>query len=747
MCNFTVGILHVGSPFHSSHRYFLHHSSKQTGIGQWNAWTRNFNSPLLALLDLFDNSVDAAMKPDVDDKYKGKIEVEADWWNRSYLDGSDSDGSEYEDIDGAPLDTITGVVITNNSHRPIKTLEKILEAYSSAKGREEHGEDHEEGEFAETIGENGVGLKQGCAVLSDLSFVLVRRGEGEASKFSMGFIARQLQREEGISLPSIEFDSSDLDSLKGEMISLFTGTAVGKCVATYGGDSLDAGVNRMFFHFQQMSSKANGGWGHFSEIFRLILHEVKGSSERNPNSRALALMDGINSALPSSYIHLPENVEVIVNGQGIRFNHYQSSLIELTAFYQGVTTSVPVGEGNYWQDPEKGNLPFYNIRLFFGFDASRKGGRPRLCIHSRYSGRLVKSVEDCRAILGLTTGSSDFCQGLTVIVDDMHAHLPLNPTKQDIAFGEQGEAGDVHRRNLFSWIGAYTSLFYSIHKNKFGGSKRALSGAISRRCSERDSLTWDGPSLDSCELTRYAGIEWKYIKATGNIRCGNLKKVSVFVEGKDTVWKLAALPPEVACAAHAPARSNQPPRKKRKLEQDHSVNDDGSLPVHDLMLPGSSLQAAVRVGLERERSPATSSTPTFSGDEYPSKAATTNPRSQPLGPDYKKLYEELKQEHEGHKKDHERLDKRYQDLRSRYEKKREYKKMAKEQHELLELERRRRKEELEEKEEDVREKDGIIERLKKKITRLEERIKSLDSLCSPQRRNEQALTGTRQVSL
>ena len=741
----------------------------RAGIGQWNAWTRNFNSPLLALLDLFDNSVDAAMKPqkkeqanddgpDIDDNsvddYTGKIEVEADWWNRSYSGGDDNDGSDedYEDIDSAPQETITGIVVTNNSYRQIKALEKILEAYSSAKGREEHGDDLHEGDFAETIGENGVGLKQGCAVLSNLSFVfVVRQGDGddEASKFSLGVIAKQLQRPEGISLPSIEFVSDDLATLREEMTSLFTGTAVGGCVATYGEGSLDAGVNRLILHFQQMSSRRNGGWGHFGQVFRVVLHDVKGSSASNSNSRALSLMDEINSALPSTYIHLPENVEVKVNGEVIQFNHYQSRLIELTAFYQKIDTNTPVGGDNDWQNPEQG----YNVRLLFGFDASRKGGRPKLCIHSRYSGRLVKSLEDCRADLGLTTGSTDFCQGLTVIVDDMFAHLPLNPTKQDIAFGEQGDAGNVHKTNLFSWIGAYTYLFYNIHRNKFGGSKMALSSAIAQQYSQQDALSWDGPSLDSCKLKQYEGIEWKYIKATGNIRCGNLKKVSVSVEGRDTRWRLKRLP-EVAQAgsgaisssSSSPARSNPRPKKKRTVEQINCARNDPGVPVHDLMLPGSSLQAAVRVGLARERSPASVATCTSSGE-------ASTPRSEPPEPDYKKMYEAIVKEHEELHKEHEGLKKRHRDLDTKYQEKRDYKKIAKEYVEkseqlvkLLDIERRRRREELEEKEEDLREKDGIIERLKKKSMRLEERIKSLDSICSPQR-NVQAGAGTRQVSL
>ena len=696
------------------------------GIGQWNAWTRNFNSPLLALLDLFDNSVDAAMKPakrnggtamtdnDAEDEdYRGRIEVEADWWSQSMFGDDDSDRSDedYEDVDGAPMETITGLVVTNNSYRHIKPLEKILEAYSSAKGREEHGEDHnQEGEYAETIGENGVGLKQGCAVLSNLSFVLIRRGDSDENKFSLGVIAKQLQRPEGISLPSVEFVSRDLASLRQEMTSLFTGTAVGECVNTYGEGSLDAGVTRLMSHFQQMSSKRNGKWGHFGQVFRVVMHAVKGSSASNSNCRALSLMDEIYSALPATYIHLPQNIEVKVNGQAIQFNYYQSRLIELTTFCRKIDIAQCVGDGDGWQDQDRGH---YNVRFMFGFDGSRKGGRPRLCIHSRHSGRLVKSIEDCRAILGLTTGSSDFCQGLTVIVDDMDGHLPLNPTKQDIAFGEQGEAGDVHRRNLLSWIGGYTSLFYAIHKEKkFGGSKMALSAAISRLSSQQDAFTWYGPCLNECFFTKYENITWKFIKATGNIRCGNLKKVSAVI-GNDTRWQFDYLP-EVAYAAHAasPPRSSPRPKKKRRAQSC-----------------------------------------TSSGE-------ASTPRSEPPEPDYKKMYEEIVMEHEGLKEKYQKkkdLVKQHKDMaKEYYEKSEQYVEKSNQLETLLDIERRRRKEELEEKDEELREKDKDlrakdekIERLKKRNMRLEERIDSLDSIhvSSQQRSNGQVGSGTRQVTL
>jgi hypothetical protein len=45
------------------------------------------------------------------------------------------------------------------------------------------------------IGENGVGLKQVCATLCDLSFVLVKNGSD--ANIELGIVAKNLQKEEG----------------------------------------------------------------------------------------------------------------------------------------------------------------------------------------------------------------------------------------------------------------------------------------------------------------------------------------------------------------------------------------------------------------------------------------------------------------------------------------------------------------------------------------------------------------------
>ena len=54
-----------------------------------------------------------------------------------------------------------------------------------------------------------------------------------------------------------------------------------------------------------------------------------------------------------------------------------------------------------------------------------------------------------------------FCQGLTILVDDVHGKLPLNPTKQDLAFGEEAN-GKSYRSNLYTWLSAVTKLYYNV---------------------------------------------------------------------------------------------------------------------------------------------------------------------------------------------------------------------------------------------------------------------------------------------
>ncbi len=194
-------IMNQQSRQHEHHLYSP--LTKVNGKGLWRSWKRNFQSKLLALMDLIDNSLDAALRLDNNyngcctDDFIGRVHVHPDLlYNNSSSNSSTT--------------TTTGIILVNNSHSSIRPLQRILEVYNSSKTHS--GSVH--------IGENGVGLKQGAATLSDLTFVLVkkkikkreRKGrienddndddvlqetEEEEGVIELGLIAESLQREEG----------------------------------------------------------------------------------------------------------------------------------------------------------------------------------------------------------------------------------------------------------------------------------------------------------------------------------------------------------------------------------------------------------------------------------------------------------------------------------------------------------------------------------------------------------------------
>jgi len=123
------------------------------------------------LLDLVDNSVDATMQrgeTTSDPSFAGHIEIYRDL---------------YEEVLPKKQTCTTGLCIRNNSPKKITPMGDVLKLFISSK---DSGSD--------SIGENGVGLKQSCAALSDLSFVLVKNG---SNKFELGILAKALQRDDG----------------------------------------------------------------------------------------------------------------------------------------------------------------------------------------------------------------------------------------------------------------------------------------------------------------------------------------------------------------------------------------------------------------------------------------------------------------------------------------------------------------------------------------------------------------------
>ena len=599
--------------------------TRVNGIGLWNSWTRNFKTPLLALLDLLDNSVDAAFVSLARDSandaamsmsgapvplgFRGTIHISAD--KTLPPRGSQGGGKSAAAAPGR----ITGIKIINNSLQPIKSLGRIMEVYSSSKGRVEHGSQgpDDEDEFADTIGENGVGLKQGCATLSNLSFVL-SRNEG---RWELAIIARQLQTEAGIYLPHFSFAASETRGLRKEMYAQFDrGDKITQCVTLYGEGSLEAGVERILMHVRDLS--APGSWGDHNSVFCVVLHELKhghnlssvvgqtdkvpsesglpeipltaemfGSSEADDQNssttlgdpmaarysdRAFSILRQLRQELPNHYIHIcPTSMDVRVSGERINFFYWQRRLVELTSFFIVIDPSHSYMDSPDWRDPING----YPLRVFCGFDAVRMGEKGisvgSMLIYSRKSGRLIKHEEDARAVLKLTSGGTHYSQGLTILVDDMNGSLPLNPTKQDVAFGEQAN-GDIHQRNLFSWLGAITSVYYQHQLDKCLGKKTVLTKKLMTYKIPVQDIS-DLKSLDAADFTYFRSIPWK-ISTASNIRVSSKNAIEV-VPGRDTVRRIERTKPEPV-RVHSATSSRDRKRAKTAISPPSALPSSSS---------------------------------------------------------------------------------------------------------------------------------------------------------------------------
>jgi len=217
-----------------------HHHSTVNGLGMWSAWERNFTNKVKACLDLVDNAVDAALwdsddeeEDDDDDadaaddddgadkkknddedkkqsikkapltredkwkKHTGNIQITTErhrlaMASAAAAGGVGSDNSDDDDDDSPPvivhelagnngdgsnsdndiddydyiLDDDNTLCLHNDCVRPVKELKSILDVYNSSK-------------TDSAIGENGVGVKQAAAAMSDLSIVVTTRIDQE----------------------------------------------------------------------------------------------------------------------------------------------------------------------------------------------------------------------------------------------------------------------------------------------------------------------------------------------------------------------------------------------------------------------------------------------------------------------------------------------------------------------------------------------------------------------------------------
>lgn len=570
--------------------------STTCGKGLWDLWTRNFKSPLMALLDLIDNSVDAALlqegrKSDM----KGRVQI--------YRDVYKHDQQTYT----------TGLCIRNNSMDKIRPLDEALShLYSSEKGHS-----------ANSIGEklvsitrsrlnfkpnkafpqsylltffsfvilciaysfSGVGLKQAAASLGDLTFVLVKNGSNK--DLELGIIAKALQSEVGYFLPCFKFNETK--NLYKKMMAQFNQSqyvSVAKCIAEYGKTttdgvpSLDIGIERLCKHFDGICNKFHGN----SYVFEVILDKIhdrnsnKASGGKDKQVTVAEIILKLQHEIPMRYLHIDETFKFSVGKKELAFRYWQDRLVEFTQ------VEIPVRSKTPWhQNFGADTADQYWLRIFLGFDRFRisesdvepetgikKANKQcSLYIYSRTSGRLILHERDCRVRLRLNAGGTEYCQALTVIIDDVDGKIPVNPTKQDVVFSNQSQGGETHESNLYATVRAVVAFYYTHHKKKCNGKKNILTSKISQFV-DRD-VPDEMKSCANCELTTYA-VSFDKTK-TNLIRVDHSEEEP----GVDTIFRLlpedkTLKPPEKAARKRKPSPTKKKQQSSNPEEEPQASN-------------------------------------------------------------------------------------------------------------------------------------------------------------------------------
>jgi len=484
--------------------------SNVNGQGLWRSWQRSFRRPVDALLDLVDNAVDANLKGG------GQIHISTQ---------------------PSPHNRQALLLLNSYASDVHKEISHILEVFSSNKDQS-------------AVGENGVGLKQASANLSDFSIVLTKINN--KNKFQMGILCRSLQSEKGINIPSYNLGCRESKSWDNEIEDLCSSDALfSDCVKYLGGKpanvqhngvsagddgdraELAEGRRRLVELIVLMSESDE--WSSHDHVFGLLLDQIR---DTRPNFSE-NLLNELGELLPSTYLHL-SNTKIFIQQKPVSFHHWEQRLVELTCFPIQVSTSVDI-----WQEDEtEGECEEKNVaqpltdatklRVYVGFDPSRTPTSTSLHIYSRGCGRLIKHLPDARNELSLSTGGTQYCQGLTVILDDYESTLPLTPTKQDIT------PTATHRRNIFAWLRAVAHTFWQFHFEKYlskGALTDALDFAIKDEKHRKENFI---PLAEFDSFTKFDGIEWSKRSVAGVERITtDLQNIEV-APGKATLIRMLA---------------------------------------------------------------------------------------------------------------------------------------------------------------------------------------------------------------
>ncbi|GFH55549.1 hypothetical protein CTEN210_12025 [Chaetoceros tenuissimus] len=444
------------------------------GVQLWNSFARSFQSPVRACFDLIDNVFDAAPLSN------GKLTIN--------VDEHEEEDSRNQELQ---LENTNGIYILNNCQHPVKPMREVLTCFNNVE------RDNSQ------IGEYGIGLKQGCASLSDISFVMSRN----ENVYSLGILARNLQTPTGVCLPSFEFQfdptiDTDLHKflMKNEIADIVASSNnIAAVVEEYGYGDVQTGIYRLVNNMMRLNDRE---WSEEKYVFCICLHDLKHSEND-------AFLLSVKDELPKHYLHVPHCFQVLVRSDPVHFNHWPSRLTRLTKFNVRIPKTALLSSDN-----SNGTEDDHVLSLYLGFDAVRlaEGGHntASLYFYSRKFGRLVKSLPDSRGTLCLSAGGTQYCQALTIIVDDKCGALPLSPTKQDFAFWEH-ENGQVWEQNLLKWVSAVTKVYYNYYLGKVcNGIKRNLLEFVNNNLATVIGDESEHKRIDKVEMSTFEGISWEY---------------------------------------------------------------------------------------------------------------------------------------------------------------------------------------------------------------------------------------------
>ena len=481
------------------------------GIGLFKSWRESYVDPKAACHDLLDNCFDATLH----DYFNGKIRM-----------------------DYFPTN---GFVILNNSKKAIKRLSQTMTAYRSEKSS------------ADAIGEYGVGLKQSVATLSHCNFVLTRSKQ----RVEFGVIADSLQTQTNVFLPHFSFSIENVDQLEDELKQQFTNIVnsnaqISQLIASELGKNQDVESSIQVL-VERCLNMWDAEWGAQKYVFQVICcNLIHGPSK--------AFLQAIKDTLPKNYINVPpRGFEFYIMGKKVLFQYWQNRLVEMTKFEVNIPKDKHIkdlSDHSPWQ--QNG----YALSIYCGFDAIRLEDKKeklaktcQLNIYSRQSGRLIETTPDARDMLGMISSGIDFSQGLTVIVDDAGGNLPLKPTKDGMSWTKES-LGEVHKSNLFAWVGAVGTMYWKYHEAKFKAKhtdfKRKMKVAILTfvtQIEERQKqleTTSDDESLsimkrlEDAKFSMFSDVKWTKAVST-NDRKLKIRKSShkvVLWKGPATIFQL-----------------------------------------------------------------------------------------------------------------------------------------------------------------------------------------------------------------